>query len=374
MNKRPQLVYLAFGAEIYQFEAIFSIASAFARCTQRDWDIQVFTDAPGLYADLPVVVREILPQWKGPHSYHFRIKHAALQEVLREHEVAALVDTDTFFRKSPQKLFERVRPGHLLCNSIGSKLVDSGHSATFLAELERNGLLDAALRQTNSGVIGLHVADSSVLERSISLMDEHYSAAMGVYTFEEICLALAAHGRLALRECPDLLHHYWSRKAHFRAKVLAWHSKHRDAPMSDSALRDLLNVSVRLPRPPQPLRALQKIATLAIPTEQRQFTRESLYGCYWYSNEFDRACSNVWWEKALENAERRIGDRLNVHTLNLWLNHPVLRTLAGSFHPDFARHLGTLRAEGDTTRETTSCNSRNSPARYDHAHRQNPVA
>jgi hypothetical protein len=113
------------------------------------------------------------------------------------------------------------------------------------------------------------------------------------------------------------------------------------------ALRDLHDVSVQLPRPPQPLRTLQKIATLAVPPEQRQFTRESLYGCYRYSNEFDRACSRVWWEKALENAERRMGDRLNMHTLNLWLNHPVLRTLAGSFHQDLTRHLGALRAEGD---------------------------
>ncbi|MBF8159949.1 hypothetical protein NLY38_02945 [Ectopseudomonas hydrolytica] len=347
MNKRPQLVYLAFGADIYQFEAIFSIASSLARSVRRDWDIQVFTDAPALYAGLPVATHSISPQWKGPHDYHFRIKHAALQEVLREHEIAALVDTDTFFHESPQKLFERILPGHLLCNSIGSKLVDAGHSATFLAALESNGLLDSTMRQTNSGVIGLHAADSIVLERSIALMDEHYSAAMGVYTFEEICLALAAHNRLALRECPDLLHHYWSRKAHFRAKVLAWHDKHRDTPTSELALRDLHDVSVQLPRPPQPLRTLQKIATLAVPPEQRQFTRESLYGCYRYSNEFDRACSRVWWEKALENAERRMGDRLNMHTLNLWLNHPVLRTLAGSFHQDLTRHLGALRAEGD---------------------------
>ena len=349
MNKRPQLVYLAFGADIYQFEAIFSIASSLARCKRRDWDIQVFTDAPALYAGLPVETHAISPQWRGPHGYHFRIKHAVLQEVLREHEIAALIDTDTFFHESPKKLFERIQPSHLLCNSIGSPLVDSGHPEMFLATLESNGLLDSAMRQTNSGVIGLRAADSSVLERSIALMDEHYSAATGVYTFEEICLALAAHKRLALRECPDLLHHYWSRKAHFRAKILAWHDKHRDAPSSDSALCDLQNVSVQLPRPPQPLRTLQKIATLAVPREQRQFTRESLYGCHSYLNEFDRACSTVWWEKALENAERRMGERLNVHTLSLWLNHPVLRTLAGSFHQDLVRHLGKLRAEAETS-------------------------
>ncbi|MFG0416178.1 hypothetical protein ACF8MD_21235 [Pseudomonas sp. zjy_8] len=46
MNPRQQLIYLAFGAEIYQREAIFSIVSSLSRCSDRNWDIRVFTDAP----------------------------------------------------------------------------------------------------------------------------------------------------------------------------------------------------------------------------------------------------------------------------------------------------------------------------------------
>jgi len=33
-----------------------------------------------------------------------------------------------------------------------------------------------------------------------------------------------------VRECPDLIHHYWSRKQLFRAKVKAWIAKHAAAP------------------------------------------------------------------------------------------------------------------------------------------------
>lgn len=59
MNHRKQLTYLAFGAEIYQREAIFSIASSLSRSTNRNWDIRVFTDSPELNTDLPVIVAPI---------------------------------------------------------------------------------------------------------------------------------------------------------------------------------------------------------------------------------------------------------------------------------------------------------------------------
>lgn len=346
MNPRQQLIYLAFGAEIYQREAIFSIVSSLSRCSDRNWDIRVFTDTPRLYTDLPVTTAPIEAHWSGPNRYHFRIKHAVLRHVLREHRTAVLVDTDTFFHDSPGKLFERIQPGQLLCNTIGSPLIDSDHPKTFKAALLGKNLLDSSLLQTNSGVMGLHSNDAHILEQSISLMDELHTEARDIYSFEEICLAVSAHGRLRLSECPDLLHHYWSRKSQFRAKISAWYEKHQSAPLSEAALGDIRNVTVHLPRPPQPLRGLHKIATLALPAEQRQFARESLYGCYRYPNEFDRACTTVWWEKALENAERRKGHRFNAHSLNRWLNHPVLRTLAGSFHHDLTQHLCKLRSQG----------------------------
>lgn len=210
------------------------------------------------------------------------------------------MDTDTFFQASPEKLFERIRSGQLLCNKIGSPLIGSDHPETFRAALHGKSLLDSSLRQTNSGVIGLQSDDAHILEQSISLMDELHTAARDIYSLEEICLAVAAHGHLKLEECPDLLHHYWSSKSQFRAKISAWYEKHQHSLISDKALGDIRNVTTHLPRPPQPLRGLQKIATLALPAEQRQFPRESLYTCYRYSNEFDRACATVWWEKHLK--------------------------------------------------------------------------
>lgn len=344
MIPAPQLVYLAFGAETYQREAVFSIVSALAHLPgpveSRAFEIQVFTDSPGFYKQLPVRVRPIEPDWDGPHHYHFRIKHASLQAVLREHDKAVLIDTDTFFRASPDRLFERVTTGSLLCNAIGIALGRSPELPERLLDyLKHHDLADPALHQTNSGVIGLVAADASLLEHSIRLMDELRPLVPDLYTLEEFSLAVAAHGRLQLTSCTDVIHHYWSRKAQFRAKIEAWFAKHHREPLSQGALQDSLLVNDRLPRPPQPTRSVQKLLTAAADRNRRQFLREVLYGCHAYPNQFDRACSPAWWDKALANVEDRLGRPLTLGELQSWLANPLVKLLAGSYYAAMREHL-----------------------------------
>ncbi|MDO9616637.1 MAG: hypothetical protein Q7J43_03005 [Pseudomonas sp.] len=344
MNATPQLIYLAFGADIYQREAVFSIASALAHsalcASDRRFEIQVFTDNPQFYTKLPVTTHAIDPTWNGPHRYHFRIKHALLLNILNKYEKAALIDTDTFFRTSPESLFGRLTGGHLLCNAIGAVLGESpslpSQSVTYL---EQNGLLETNMRQTNSGVIGLTTTDKGVLEHAIKLMDDLRPLAPELYTLEELSLALAAHGRLQLNACTDLIHHYWSRKAQFRAKIQAWHTKHHGEPLSKAAMVDVLLVNDRLPRPPQPYRSWQKAVTALIAKERRQFIRELLYGCHDYSNEFDHACAVAWWDKALVNIEERQGQPLSSEHMTLWLADPLLKLLAGRHYDTMLAHL-----------------------------------
>ena len=113
--------------------------------------------------------------------------------------------------------------------------------------------------------------------------------ARGAYTLEEFCLSVAAYRRLQIKKCPDLIHHYWSRKQLFRAKVKAWVAKHPRNPTSQAALDDTRRVTMHLPRPPRSQRLLYKLITLALPVHLRQFIREILYGCYEHPNEFDQA-------------------------------------------------------------------------------------
>ncbi|HWT69109.1 MAG TPA: hypothetical protein VN214_08365 [Pseudomonas sp.] len=346
---RPQLVYLVFGSETYHQEAVFSIASALGWLRETPdaaLDIQVFSDNPQPYEKLPVRVRPLdqdtRRRWNEPHGYHFRAKHVALRTVLQESEIALLIDTDTFFHCSPLELFDRVQPGTLLCNDYythyGTNKENLLYSA-LAATLQQRGLADDQMILLNSGVIGLHQKDAHILDHSIALIDELYPRARGAYTLEEFCLSVAAYRTLEVRKCPDLIHHYWSRKQLFRAKARAWVAKHAAQPTSTAALDDTRRVTARLPRPPRSQRLLYKLITLALPVHLRQFIREILYGCYDHPNEFDRACGPVWWEKALQNQKERVGTPVCQHLLEHWFTHRLVKLILGRRRTAIHEHL-----------------------------------
>lgn len=346
---RPLLVYLAFGSDTYHQEALFSMASAFAVSRESGEpvpDILVLTDNPQPYKLLPVSVRALdkatRDAWSQPHGYPFRIKHVVLRQILQERDVALLIDTDTLFRVPPARLFERIKPGTLLCNTINrpySQYQDSPLYFNLHEDLKARGLADDDMPLLNSGVIGLHRSDSTALDQSIALMDECYPRSEGAYVLEEFCLAVAAHRRLELAACPDLIHHYWSRKTLFRAKVRAWLRKYGDQPLAAPAMADLRRIKLEIPRPPTLHRLLAKLATATLPDVPRQFMREALYGCYHHADEFDRACSTAWWDKARENFERRSAGRLTAEQLQGWLDTPGVRLLLGKRRLEIFQHL-----------------------------------
>lgn len=348
------LLYLVYGAASYHREAVFSIASAHARLVETPGAavaIRVCTDDVAPYAGLPVEIAPLdaatLQRWRAPHGYHFRAKHVALRETLASSERAVLIDTDTFFHRSPLALFERVRPGTLLCNRIGATYGSRRQHPlyrTLAAHLQARGLAADDMRLLNSGVIGLDRADAAVLDRSLELMDELFPLAEGAYTLEEFVLAVARDERgIALAECPDDIHHYWSRKRIFRAKIDAWLAKHGDAPLSPAALADTAAVTDALPRPPRLTRLRIKLGTALLPAVQKQFARELMYGCYPYPNEFDRACGPVWWEKAVGNLRERDPAAVPAD----WLAAGALRRLLGDNAERIHSHLraaGLLQA------------------------------
>ncbi|HEY0286600.1 MAG TPA: hypothetical protein VGC62_06250 [Pseudomonas sp.] len=309
-------------------------------------DIQVFTDTPEPYRRLPVRLRRFDAQtrrtWSGPHGYHFRCKQVLMRKVLEESDKAVLIDTDTFFHQNPMKLFERIEPGKLLCNALTTRYDACKQTTLYTALasiLAQRGLADDSMPLLNSGVIGLTREDADILDRSVEMMDEFYPITPGAITLEEFCLAVAAYRTVEVNECPDLIHHYWSRKQLFRAKVCAWINKHGDNPTHPHGLNDTRNVTAHLPRPDAWQRLIHKGATMAVPKDQRQFVREVLYGCCDYSNEFDRACSHVWWEKAVGNAEQRLQQPLSAPQLQQWLDHWAVRKMLGQRHKDVCQHL-----------------------------------
>jgi hypothetical protein len=353
MDANPCLLYLVFGAETYHKEALYSIASAFSfiRHEQRKMEIRVITDCPTMYRALPVTIRELDANtrftWCQPHGYHFRMKHVALRETLKTTDKAILIDSDTFFLRSPWELFDRVKPGVLLCNYTAGCFGDIKNTTTYQSlsgYLKERQLVDDKTMLTNSGVIGLHNNDKIILDNSISLMDDLFLRGKNIYALEEFCLAIAAHNKIELKGCRDVIFHYWSRKDIFRAKILAWLNKHGSNLLSDMAMGDVENITSELPRPEGFYRFRNKILISLFGSKRQQFTRELLYGCYAYKNEFDRACCTVWWEKAAKNAlHRKTMDRA---ALEAWFEAPSSRRLVKLCRGELSDIHDHLHAQG----------------------------
>lgn len=82
-----------------------------------------------------------------------------------------------------------------------------------------------------------------------------------------------------------------------------------------------------------------KLVTLLLPAHLRQFIREILYGCYEHPNEFDQACAAVWWDKALENQQQRIGKPVCRHLLRDWFSRGLVKRILGARHAKVHQHL-----------------------------------
>lgn len=304
ITNKNQLAYLAFGPKSYQIEAFYSIVTALNKSLstpELKFDINVYTDTPEFYSNLPVETHNIKSEWYGPHNYHFRVKHAIMLDSLHKYQKSCFIDTDTFFMESPKFLFDRINSNTILCNSKLDTKLSSLDSLVATVCADRK-LLENNFVYLNSGVIGLTQGSIGVLETSISLMDELYPDLSHYYTLEELTLAIAANltGKKTT-ECTDVIHHYWSRKLIFRKKAEAWYLKHHTSPLNSSAFMDSSLVTTTIPKPPPLVNLKNKIIASLFMPNQKQFYLELARANHQYKNEFDHYASKAWVEKAIEN-------------------------------------------------------------------------
>jgi len=306
--KDYQLIYIAFGSETYQIEAFFSIASAIARNQETPgflFDINVYTDNPEFYKKLPVKTHPIKKEWYGDINYHFRLKPAVVYDNASKYRKSILIDTDTFFKKSPKLLFDKITEKNLLCNSKHPEAKISLDS-NMLDTITSEDLLRKNFIYLNSGVIGIHKKSSYLLEKTIIIIDNLYPKLSYYYTLEELALALAVSlNNIDSVGCTEIIHHYWSRKTIFRKKAEAWYTKHKNNPCSNNALLDTFNVTVKVPKPPAINRLINKLIALTVEKEYRQFVLELFNATYQYKNEFDNAAATIWIPKSFENLKNK---------------------------------------------------------------------
>lgn len=247
------LVYMTYGRECYHQETMFSLLSArrHAGADQR-WRPLVYTDRPADYAWLDVDVRELTPalmaEWVGS-GYRFRRKMACVLDALGA--VAggrlAFLDGDTYFRRDPARLFDRIGPGRACLHLREIRLTRRpGTAGSVLGPLfDREEVRDAAgclvrLRpgeaMWNSGVIGVDAADAGRARDALGLVDAVWTHDRTVPTLEQFAWGhVLADGQLS--EAGDVVFHYWHRRQRdpFLMRLPAIIARARAMPLAEAA-------------------------------------------------------------------------------------------------------------------------------------------
>ena len=247
------LLYMSYGRDCYHQETMFSILSARRFMTGGEaWRPLVYTDRPADYEWLDVEVHELTPtlmhEWIG-EGYPFRRKVACILDVL-ESGVGklAFLDGDTYFKKDPRHLFDRIGPGRACLHLRELRLARrAGTAGPVLERLFSKDLVrDAADRPVrlrpreamwNSGVIGVDAADADKVRAALRLIDDVWEHEQSVHTLEQFALGhvLAAEARLS--ESDDLVFHYWHnrQRAPFLARLPDLLAHARRMPLSEAA-------------------------------------------------------------------------------------------------------------------------------------------
>ena len=110
-------MYLAYGKSQYVYEAIFSLLTAayFEPFDTGRIRYVVYTDQPEAFETLEgvilVPIKTKLGEWLDGSDYIHRCKPMAIIEALETYKgKVAFVDTDTYFKRSPMHIFDRI--GH----------------------------------------------------------------------------------------------------------------------------------------------------------------------------------------------------------------------------------------------------------------------
>ena len=344
-NATQQLIYLIYGTErAYHEEARFSIASALfcQRREQKDpkenetFNIRVYTDQPEHYQDLPVVIETLgadqLQQFYGPHQYNHRSKLCVMQDAVTRADKTVFIDTDTFFLRSPQHLFDAVTEQQCIADEVEpARLSDMGpyNHPDIQAALKQRQLDPENIVVINSGIFGIHSSHANVLQQALELADTVYPASGREFATEQLVLGIVAKHVANVVADDKVLKHYWSRKNIFRAKIRHFLDKFDSDLLSEVAYDDFANVTPALPRPPRFSRLWIKCRTALVPA-YKQFFTELLYGCFRYSNEYDRSCKHAWWLKARENFLDRRQDAPSTESIARLFKQPLNQWILGN--------------------------------------------
>ncbi|HTF81764.1 MAG TPA: hypothetical protein VL947_08565 [Cytophagales bacterium] len=256
------LVYLTYGKKEIIFECLYSILSLFKvdKNVDETLKITVYTDHPELFSIFPAgkirlvsIDAEDLKKYKGPYDFVFRPKIEAL--IAASHELEGKIlycDSDIYFLKSPQVLFEKItHDSYLMCNyeeEVGEnpKSNVSKRYIGFLKKehnfLQQNDIhIHPHTPMWNAGVLGLYAQDRKKLEEVLFVTDTICSKFYSHIT-EQLAFSYCFAKNHHIHVCEDVVFHYWNFKE-FREVLVAFFEYHfTNGTQLDEVLQDMESI------------------------------------------------------------------------------------------------------------------------------------
>jgi len=221
------LVLLSYGGRDEQVaETKYAVLSAHRLVRPSD-DIEVvlYTDNPSKFDDMPVRLRPIaqeeLAAWAGPGDYQFRRKLEVLRDALKQtgHPVV-FVDSDTWFRKPPARLFDRIGRDQSVMHAREGSLRGpqfTPHHRQFVDCLQRrvwktssgSPLNISTDVMWNSGVIGLDPLNSVLVDDALALVDQVGCSECHLWCLEQFAIGYFLMRSTDVSAAYHVVFHYW---------------------------------------------------------------------------------------------------------------------------------------------------------------------
>ncbi|MDE1461927.1 hypothetical protein [Spartinivicinus poritis] len=222
------LLYLVYGQnKIYYQQGYFSILTALKFLGEsKSTRVCVFTENPDYFSDLPIVAEKLtddqIKLWQGKAQYNHRLKNVAMKFWMDKYKnKTILVDTDTWYKKNPELLFQRVSPGFSLMFQF-EKYIQQALPTLCERIVENNivsqngNILDIAKdgQLWNSGVVGLSYDDRHLLDEALYVLDQVYDITKE-YVTEQLAIGEVLSRNTKLSGCDDILAHYYGAEINF---------------------------------------------------------------------------------------------------------------------------------------------------------------
>jgi hypothetical protein len=228
------ITYLLYGDNrSYQLELAFSVLSAlrFLR-NGEDVTVSIISDRADLGFDLPIdrihISSEEIVAWTQNGTYNHRAKILALIKAIDHYQAPTiLIDTDTYFTDNPMKLFQFVSPQASLMHDFETVIGEHPLWQPLFAGFNNN--LDEKQNDSisfddvtvspqspmfNSGVVGVDVANRSLLNKALELLDRLHTT-FSVFNTEQFALGTVLNQATKLSVCPEIVKHYWGHERDF---------------------------------------------------------------------------------------------------------------------------------------------------------------